>query len=161
MNMKKELYDWFRQYDWDIAATFTFADEYSERQALAAAQRFWSEVDYGIYKNASRRYNKRCQRVMMLEGDGVGQHFHLHGAIITPRDRFADDLAFCAYLEKKWLKQNPRSVKVEFKPTWKADGWSWYMTKKASRFDCDRFDVHSSHIAAPNLLTAFQAQAGA
>lgn len=161
MNMKQELYSWFRQFHWDIAATLTFADEYSERQALAAVKTFWKEVDYGLYKNASRRFNKHCQRVVMLEGDGIGQHYHFHAAVMTPRDRFADDLQFCAYLERKWLKLNPRSVKVEFKPAWDTDGWSWYVTKKSSRIDCDRFDVHSSHIAAPNLLNAFQAQAGA
>ena len=159
--MRRELYNWFRRYEWDIAATFTFAEEYSERQALAAVKRFWSEVDYGLYRNASRRFNKRCQRVMMLEGDGIGQRHHLHGAIMTPRDEFDTDIQFCSYLEKKWLKLYPDSIRVEFKPTWEADGWSWYVTKKTSRIDCDRFDVHSSHIAAPNPLTASRAKAAA
>lgn len=161
VDMKRELYEWFRGFDWDIAATLTFANDYTEKQALAAAKEFWNEVDYGVYSNAARRFNKRCQRVMMLEGDGEGQRVHFHGAILTPRDRFEDDLAFCRYLENKWLKINPRSVKVEFKPVWSAEGWSWYVTKKASHFDCDSFDVHSSHIAAPNLLTASRAQAAA
>ena len=161
LNIKRALYKWFKQYDWDIAATLTFAKRYNEKQVLAAAKEFWPEVDYGVYSNASRRFNKRCQRVMMLEGDGITQHFHLHGAILTPRDRFEDDLAFCRYLENKWLRINPHCVRVEFKPVWNAEGWSWYVTKKASHFDCDSFDVHSSHIAAPNLLTASRAQAAA
>ena len=157
MNIKKEVCAWLKQYDWDVAVTLTFAHEYSEHQALAAARIFWKKVDYRLYKNASKRFNKRCERIMVLEGDGVGQHVHMHGAVVTPSDRFDDDLAFCSFLQKLWLKQNPRSIKVEFKPIWNAEGWSCYVTKQLSRFHCDRFDVHSSHIAAPNLLTAFNA----
>lgn len=153
-NIKQELYRWFKAYQWNVALTLTFAGAISEQKALEAAKRFWSEVDYGLFKNASRRGDKKCERVMMLEGDGQQQHFHFHGAVLTPRDRFPDDLAFCRYLENKWLKLNPRSTKIEFKPVWQTEGWSWYMTKKAAQFDCDSFDVHSSHIAAPNLLTA-------
>lgn len=159
-NIRAELYKWFGERNWDVAITLTFADEVSEGWAMKTCQKFWREVDYAVYRNASRRYGTKCERVMVLEGDGDGQRFHLHGSAITPT-HFASTAAFCSFLENRWLRLHPRSHRVEFKPIWECKGWNWYISKRISRFECDRFDVHSSHIAATNLLTASRAYTAA
>ncbi len=154
MNIRAASRCWLQTIQWDIAATFTFSYEHTQTQAISEARRFWKEVDYAIYGNASVRFHKRCERIMILEGDGIGQRFHYHAAIILPRDRYQDPLLFCELLYRKWCKVNRRSARVEFSPCWFSDGWSSYITKQVDRYHCDSIDLHSSHIAASNLLNA-------
>ena len=150
-NIRTALREWMNQHEWDISATLTFADPYSERQAKTAVQKFWSEVDYYLYGNASRRSNQRCERVMFLEGDGEATHHHYHAAIKCPQAHFEDAEAFCVFLRKRWKKVHLRCVMVEFKPATDSRGWVNYSTKEIGRRECDRMDLDSSHIAAARL----------
>lgn len=155
LDMRRELYHWLKQYPWEIAATLTFANDRSERQALAAAKRFWKEIDYHLYGNASVRFGKRCERIMILEGDGVGQRLHHHGAIMLPKDRYVSADDFCDLMYRKWCKINQGPVKVTFRDCWSTDGWCKYISKRVAKTHCDSLDVHSSHInPAHNLLNA-------
>ena len=150
-NIRTALREWMNQHEWDISATLTFADPYSERQAKLAVAKFWCEVDYYLYGNAARRSNQRCERVMFLEGDGEIVHHHYHAAIKFPNTQFADVKAFCSFLKKRWRKVHPRCERVEFKPAHDSSGWISYSTKEIGRNECDRMDVDSSHIAAAQL----------
>ena len=147
-NIRTELRRWMNQHQWDISATLTFADPYSERQAKTAAVKFWREVDYYLYGNAARRRNMRCERVMFLEGDGEIVHHHYHAAIKFPKCQLGDVNTFCSFLRKRWQKMHPRCERIEFKPVHDSRGWVSYSTKEIGRSDCDRMDVDSSHIAA-------------
>ena len=129
-NIRTALRRWLNEHAWDISATLTFADPYSEKQAQRAAAMYWREVDYYLYGNASRRKNIRCERVMFLEGDGEIVHHHYHAAIKCPRDRFEDVDEFCVFLTKRWNKVHPRCVRVEFKPADDSRGWINYSTKE-------------------------------
>ena len=60
-NIRSALREWMNQHEWDISATLTFADTYSERQAKLAVVKFWDEVDYYLYGNAARRRKLRCE----------------------------------------------------------------------------------------------------
>jgi len=150
-NIRAALRAWMNQHRWDIAATLTFADAYSAKQAHQAVMKFWNETDYQLYGNASRRRNLKCERVMFLEGDGEIQHHHYHAAIKCPETHGADIQRFCRLLTRRWLKLHPRCQRVEFKPATDSGGWIHYSTKQISRTDCDRMDVYSSHIAATQL----------
>jgi len=150
-DIRTALRAWMNQHQWAISATLTFADPCSERQAKRAVQRFWNEVDYQLYGNASRRRNQRCERVMFLEGDGEIVHRHYHAAIKRPHAYFDDTETFCRFLKKRWLKLHPRSVMVEFKPATDSRGWINYSTKEIGRRECDKMDLDSSHIAAARL----------
>ena len=147
-NIRAALRAWLNQHHWDIAATLTFADAYSAKQAHQAVMKFWRETDYHLYGNAARRRNVRCERVMMLEGDGEHVHHHYHAAIKCPETHAADITGFCRMLARRWQKVHPRCVWTEFQPVTNSRGWIRYSTKQISRTDCDRLDVHSSHIAA-------------
>jgi hypothetical protein len=150
-NIRAALRAWMNRHQWDIAATLTFADAYSAKQAHQAVMKFWNETDYQLYGNASRRRNLKCERVMFLEGDGEIQHHHYHAAIKCPETHGAEIQRFCGLLTRRWLKLHPRCQRVEFKPVTDSSGWIHYSTKQISRTDCDRMDVYSSHIAATQL----------
>jgi hypothetical protein len=151
-NIRTELRAWMNNHEWDISATMTFADAFSAKQANRAVMKFWNEIDYYLYGNASRRRNIRCERVMFLEGDGEIQHHHYHAAIKCPETHGTDIKAFCRLLTRRWLKVHPRCVQIEFKPVTDSRGWIHYSTKQISRSDCDRMDIYSSHIAAARLV---------
>jgi len=68
LNIKPEVRNWLYQHEWDIAATMTFANELSQQSADRAIKRFWKRVDWQLYRNAARKYNKRCERINVREG---------------------------------------------------------------------------------------------
>ena len=150
-NIRTALREWMNQHQWDISATLTFADPYSERQAKLAIAKFWCEVDYYLYGNAARRRKLRCERVMFLEGDGEIVHHHYHAAIKCPNVLFDSAEEFSAFLRKRWHKMHPRCERVEFKPAYDSRGWISYLTKEIGRNECDKMDLDSSHIAAAQL----------
>lgn len=146
-NIRTKLREWLNKHEWDVSATFTFADPCSAAQANKAMMKYWREVDYYLYGNASRRKNIKCERVMFLEGDGHAVHHHYHAAIKCPHTHFETIEVFCSFLHRRWLKVHPRNVKVEFKPITNSTGWIRYSTKAIARNECDGMDVYSSHIA--------------
>ena len=147
-NIRIKIREWLNKHEWDISATFTFADPYSAAQASKAVLKFWGQVDYYLYGNASRRKNIKCERVMFLEGDGEIIHHHYHAAIKCPDTHFATAEDFCNFLHRRWIKVHPRHVKVEFKSITDKTGWISYSTKEITHKECDKMDVYSSHIAA-------------
>lgn len=152
MNVRTELRKWANTMDWDVSATLTFAEELTPEKAHEVVRRFWNKVDWQLYGNAARRYNKRCERLLFLEGSEHGARYHYHGAIKTPEDRFSDVEEFCRFLRQSWRENCAHNQIVEFKPTTESRGWLRYITKAVERDDCDTFDVKASHVAITRSL---------
>jgi hypothetical protein len=152
LNIRTELRNWACAVDWDVSATLTFADDLTPEKAHDTVKRFWNRVDCELYGNAARRYNKRCERLLFLEGSEHGARYHYHAAVKMPSDRFNDTEEFCQFLRKQWRCECAHNHIVEFKPTTAAKGWVGYITKSVEKGNCDTFDVAASHIAVTNLL---------
>jgi len=152
MDLKAELRDWLQQLDWDIGATLTFAKDITPDIASKTVGRFWNRVDRSLYKNAMSRYNKRCQRVMFIEGSELGARYHYHAAIKMPKDRFNEVEQFCQFLRNKWRAECCHNKIIEFKPALYSKRLINYITKHVHSFDCDNFDVNISHITIANSL---------
>lgn len=152
MNIRNELRDWANEIEWDISATLTFADELTPKKAHETVSRFWNKVDCELYGNAARRFNKKCQRLLFLEGSENGTRYHYHAAIKMPVDRYSNIETFCQFLRKQWREECAYNQIVEFKPAPASKGWVRYITKSVEKGNCDTFDVTASHIAVTNLL---------
>ena len=147
-NMRTEMRRWLKTLDWNVAATFTFADEVSERTAQKIMRKFWVLVDDRLYGNEVKRRKRRCNRINVIEGGANGKRIHFHSAILRPCDRFHSDNQFCHFLTELWKEQFGRHFKIQIVSLYDANGWAQYITKNVSRADCDTIDVYSSHIAA-------------
>jgi len=154
INMKAELRDWLTKQKWDIGATLTFAHDVTPEFASKAIGRFWNRVDKNLYNNAAYRYNKRCQRVMFIEGSEYGTRYHYHAAIKMPQDRFDEADRFCQFLRKQWRAECYQNKIIEFKPTQNSNRLINYITKHIHSFDCDTFDVNTSHITITDPLNS-------
>ena len=152
MNIRNELRDWANKIEWDVKVTLTFADDLTPARAHKTVRRFWNRVDCELYGNAARRFNKRCQRLLFLEGSENGTRYHYHGVAKTPADRFSNVEDFCKFLRKQWREECPYNKIVEFEPPQEPKGWVRYITKNVEKGNCDTFDVAASHIAVTNLL---------
>ena len=148
MDIKTEVRDWLKGTDWDTEITLTFANDISQKQAETALRRFWNRVDGELYGNAAKRYGKRCQRVCVLEGDGVTIRYHIHIAAKCPTDRFETVAEFCDFLRQHWLADNSNNFMCSFSPIRDRDGYTHYMTKTVRRDHCDTLILDSSHILA-------------
>ena len=152
MNIRNELRDWANKIEWDVKLTLTFADDLTPARAHKTVMRFWNRVDCELYGNAARRFNKKCQRLLFLEGSKDGTRYHYHGVAKMPADRFASLEAFYQFLRKQWREECSYNKIIEFDLLPKPKGWVRYSTKSVERDNCDTFDVAASHIAVTNLL---------
>lgn len=150
LNIKTEVRNWLYQHEWDIAATMTFANELSQQSADRAIKRFWKRVDWQLYRNAARKYNKRCERINVREGSEYGTRYHFHSLIKRPKDRYETDDGFCQFLKEQWLIENSNNFIIDFQPLCTGGGWTNYITKAVSHNDCDTIELNSSHISAAN-----------
>ena len=150
LNIKTEVRKWLYQHEWDIAATMTFANELSQQSADRAIKRFWKRVDWQLYRNAARKFNKRCERINIIEGSELGARYHFHCLIKRPKDRYETDDAFCQFLKEQWRIDNSNNYIIDFETLENENGWTNYITKRLSRNDCDTIEVYSSHISAAN-----------
>ena len=148
MNIRIEIRDWLKQVDWDTEATLTFSKDVSKQQAETALRRFWDRVDTALYGNAAKRFNKRCQRICVLEGDGLASRFHFHIIAKSPLDRFDTIDAYCDFLREQWLAENLNNYVVSFNPIRALDSYIYYITKTVQRDNCDALILDSSHISA-------------
>lgn len=148
MNIKTEVRHWLKGIDWDTEITLTFANDISQKQAETALRQFWNRVDGELYGNAAKRYGKRCQRVCVLEGDGVAIRYHIHIAAKCPTDRFETVTDYCDFLREQWLADNSNNFMCSFSPIRDRDGYTHYMTKTVRRDHCDTLILDSSHILA-------------
>ena len=148
MDTRLELRKWAQQTKWDVSGTLTFADEVTTTKAHETVRRFWNRVDCELYGNAVRRFDKRCERLLFLEGSELGARYHYHAAVKMPVDRFTDVERFCGFLRQQWRAECSYNKIVEFKPAQEPIGWVRYITKNVDRSNCDTFDVSISHIAA-------------
>lgn len=146
--MKKAVRGWMNTVDWDTVITLTFANELTKRRAERALARFWQRVDYKLYGNAVQRYNKRCERMNVIEGDGLASNYHFHIVSKRPHDRFATVTAYCDFLREQWLAENRNNYRVKFEPIRDVTDCKIYTTKKIANDNCDTLLVYSSHIAA-------------
>jgi len=151
-DMRKEMRLWLKTTHWDLAATFTFADEVSERIAQKMMSKFWVIVDDRLYGNEVKRHKKRCTRINVIEGGNNGKRIHYHSAIQRPYDRYQNNNEYCQFLSSIWRKHFGRHFKIQIVALYDADGWTQYITKNVGRADCDTIDVYSSHIAAKHSL---------
>jgi hypothetical protein len=148
LDIKTEVRHWLKGIDWDTEVTLTFANDISQQQAETALSRFWNRVDGELYANAVKRYGKRCERVCVLEGDGIASRYHIHIAVKCPTDRFETVTGFCDFLRKQWLEDNSNNFMCSFSPIRDRDDYTHYMTKTIRRQHCDTLILDSSHILA-------------
>ena len=148
MNIRTEVRGWVKGVNWDTEGTLTFSNDISQKQAEQALGRFWDRVDRHLYGNAAKRFQKRCQRLNVLEGDGVAQRYHFHIAAKRPPDRFATVTSFSDFLRDHWLADNPNNFVVSFGPIRDLERYTNYITKHVRRDNCDTLILDSSHISA-------------
>jgi hypothetical protein len=148
MNIRIEVRGWVKAVDWDTEGTLTFSNDISQQQAEQALRRFWNRVDTALYGNAAKRYGKRCQRLNVIEGDGIASRYHFHIAAKRPSERFATITAFADFLRKQWLADNPNNFVVSFAPIRDVERYTNYITKNVQRGHCDALILDSSHISA-------------
>jgi hypothetical protein len=146
--MRNEVRKWVRTVDWDLEITLTFSNDIRQETAEKALKRFWDRVDKALYGNAASRYNKRCQRLNVMEGDGDCRRYHFHILAKRPDDRFATLTGFSDFLREQWLTDNPNNYVVSFLPIRDKEGYNNYTTKNIQRDNCDALIIHSSHISA-------------
>ena len=151
-DIRKEMRCWLKTEHWDVAATFTFADEVSERTAQKIIQKYWVIIDDRLYGNEVKRRKRRCTRINVVEGGKHGQRIHYHSAIQRPCDRFQNNNEFCHFLTELWQEHFGKNFKIQISSLYDANGWTRYITKNVGRADCDTIDVYSSHIAAKHSL---------
>ena len=150
MNIKTEVRNWMYQQKWDTEITLTFANDISEQQANKALKRFWNRVDKRLYGNAVRNFNKRCERMNVIEGDGDISRFHFHILAKRPIDRFETIIEYCDFLKSQWLIDNSNNYIVTFSPIREEKEYTNYATKSIKRNHCDTLVLDSSHILAAN-----------
>lgn len=148
MDIRTEVRDWLSKVDWDTELTLTFSNAVSEHQAEAAIRKFWNKVDWTLYGNAVIRFNKRCLRANMLQGDGKVVHYHFHCLSKRPSDRFSTVTAYCDFLREQWLETNHNNFAITIEPIRNKKGYTHYVSRQVGRDNCDAFSIHSSHIAA-------------
>jgi tagatose-1,6-bisphosphate aldolase non-catalytic subunit AgaZ/GatZ len=68
-----------------ITLTFRYPIN-SRRKADALFESFDQQLGYCIFKKAHRRHNKRCESIVVCEGDvNASTHLHYHGIFELPR----------------------------------------------------------------------------
>ena len=151
-DIRKAMRHWLKTEHWDLAATFTFADEVSQPTAQKIIKKYWVIVDNRLYGNEVQRRKRRCNRINIVEGGKYGTRIHIHSAIQRPDDMFQNNNEFCHFLTELWQEHFGRHFKIQISSLYAADGWTRYITKNVGRADCDTVDVYSSHIAAKHSL---------
>lgn len=146
MNSRRELRKWLKEHEWNIAGTMTFVDGTTTGDALRQTYNFWNYIDRRLYGNAARRYDKRCERVNIIEGSELGHLLHSHAAIGLCDDRFNETEEFCGFLTRAWKLTRGVNYICEFKIVTDSCGWIDYITKGVGIDNCDTFDVYSSYI---------------
>jgi hypothetical protein len=112
-----------RSYENDRGSTWMPGEPIAYEGILTGLTNRLSAVVLG---NAYRRYGKRLRVAGSLEGDGVGQAFHLHVCIHRPDGqdpaKFAGQLR-TVWAESPWLKQDLDVQEIH-------GNWVWYTTKR-------------------------------
>ena len=130
-NMRTEMRRWLKTLDWNVAATFTFADEVSERTAQKIMRKFWVLVDDRLYGNEAKRRKRRCNRINVIEGGANGKRIHLarhqRGIVVDEAviaTRFGEEIRHiaCAACQQStpWLARHVHlqlRVKENLQPT--------------------------------------------
>ena len=150
MDMKLAARRWLYEHEWDIAATMTFANEITQQQAERTLKRYWNRVDNRLYGNAAKHFNKRCERINIIEGSEFGARYHFHCIVKRPKDRYESDDEFCKFLRQQWRVENSNNYIIDFQSLENEHGWTNYITKRLNRKDCDTIEIYSSHISAAN-----------
>ena len=148
MDIRTEVRDWLSTVDWDTELTLTFSNAVNQQQAERALQSFWNRVDWQLYGNAAKRFNKRCLRANVMQGDGLAVNYHVHVLAKRPQDRFATVTAYCDFLREQWLHANRNNYAVTIEPIRNKIGYTNYVSRQVKRDNCDALILNSSHIAA-------------
>ena len=148
MDIRTEVRDWLSTVDWDTELTLTFSNAVNQQQAERALQSFWNRVDWKLYGNAVIRFNKRCERANVMQGDGLAVNYHVHVLAKRPQDRFATVTAYCDFLREQWLHVNRNNYAVTIEPIRNKIGYTNYVSRQVQRDNCDALILNSSHIAA-------------
>ena len=148
MDIRTEVRDWLSTVDWDTEITLTFANEVSQQQAERALRHFWNRVDWDLYGHAVRRYKKRCQRMCMMQGDGLATNYHFHVIAKCPKERCQSVEEFCKLLRKHWLYDNSNNFVSTFEAIRNKIGYETYISRQVKADNCDALILHSSHTAA-------------
>lgn len=148
MDIRTEVRDWLSTVDWDTELTLTFSNAVNQQQAERALQSFWNRVDWKLYGNAVKRFNKRCERANVMQGDGLVVNYHVHVLAKRPQDRFATVTAYCDFLREQWLHANRNNYAVTIEPIRNKIGYTNYVSRQVQRDNCEALILNSSRIAA-------------
>ena len=148
MDIRTEVRDWISTIDWDTEITLTFANDVSQQQAERALRHFWNRVDWELYGHAAKRYKKRCQRMCMMQGDGLATNYHFHIIAKAPKDRCQSVDVFCKLLRKHWIYDNSNNYVSSFKAIGNKIGYETYISRQVKTDNCDALILHSSDTAA-------------
>jgi len=140
---QQAVIDWLDDYDWDIAATFTFRVDVNEAQARKTIKHFWNKVDKAVFGKAAQRHNKRVNRACFIEGLDTG-NIHLHAIVKTTERRNYAMLRQIMLMAWESLDGTGTHNRVE--RTYDSNGWASYISKRIKAFDADALDAETTHI---------------
>lgn len=149
MNMKKELRDWIKDYNWEIAGTLTYREGTTDKQADRIMRKFWSTANQAIYGNQwrpQRGRRKAIENITMLDTNAYGENTHFHLAIKLPKDRSYNISDFCDLLYDTWRKIGKDNYIAEFEEIENEEKWVDYITRKTTKTSIDQLHTYSSYI---------------
>lgn len=153
MYLKGELRYWFTEYNWNVCATLTFADNTSNQRRERLLNLFLNKLDRKLHGNWVRKENRKCSRIVFAENNFLGTHLHYHLALIIPNNYKGNIIKFCRELMRLWRSICGRSKIAEFKPIDDSMGWIDYITKDTMADNCDNWIIQSSVLSENDLLT--------
>jgi len=135
----------------------------TESLAYVNVEQFASRLNYRIYKNAFRRFNKRLTMISSLEGgriglrdnltnrNGEGKRFHTHLLIEMPSFDFLregknkipfNEQIFMKIIEQEWIATEWGYYENNIERIKSTEACSKYQTK----YGLDSIDLRSTHI---------------
>jgi len=65
---------------------------------------YFRRIDWQVYKNASRRREKRIERFTVIEGgNGTGKRLHVHALVLAPPATHMHPTQFAHLLKSNWV----------------------------------------------------------
>lgn len=149
MNIKQDLRNWIKTYDWEIAGTLTYKEGTTDKQADRIMRKFWSTANQSIYGNQwrpNRGRRKSIENITMVDTNAYGENTHFHLAIRLPYDRTYNINEFCDELYDAWRKVGKNNYIAEFEAINNEEKWIDYITRKATKTNIDNLHTYSSYI---------------
>lgn len=153
--LQTETLEWMVKFDEYLthACTFTmeqFDNNLTAEQAWICWQHFSNRLNYKIYKNAAKRYNKTLLILPVLHGEISGKNLHFHAAIgCVDRDYSFEKLK--ALINGTWREIKCAKHETEVL-SYIDSGWLSYMLHESVRLDLNSVDLTRACI--PQALKA-------